>query len=63
MCPRPGACDRPTQHLYRVPRHALAEAGGGNLVTLFEETAEPVDPRAVRLVELWQHPALDLHAR
>ena len=56
MCPRPGACDKPTQHLYRVPREVLREQ---NLVTVFEESARPVDPAGIRLTQVWQHPPLD----
>ena len=53
-------CGRPTQTLYHVPDEVLRPQG--NLVVLFEETANSVQPRAlsgVRLRALHDHPEFD----
>jgi len=53
-------CDQPTQTLYHVPTSLLAPTR--NLVVLFEETANSVQPRAlsgVRLRALHDHPEFD----
>jgi hypothetical protein len=50
-------CGEPTQTLYHVPTELLRPTG--NLVVLFEETANSVQPRRlerVRLVALHAHP-------
>jgi hypothetical protein len=51
-------CDRPTQTLYHIPNELLQPKA--NLVVLFEETANSVqrrDLRRVEIVSLHQHPA------
>ena len=53
-------CDKPTQTLYHVPNEVLKPKD--NLVVLFEETANSVQPRAlagVQLRALHEHPAFD----
>ena len=53
-------CGKPTQTLYHVPNEVLKPKG--NLVVLFEETANSVQARdlsGVRLRALHEHPAFD----
>ena len=56
-------CGKPTQHLYHIPKPVLKKTG--NLVVLFEETAEVNDVwggrdlASVKMVALHEHPPLN----